>query len=195
MSQAAIDIDGFEKKFLDDPDPWNYANSPFEAYKRRILRQACGSRSFGRGLELACANGETSKVLSSLCLKLLALDGSPTVVAEANRRTKHLPNVTVAVANLPDDLPRQQFDLIIASEIFYYLRPLPLLRLMNGLYQNLAPSGRIVCLHHVIDFDDAATRPAHAQHMADDYFGSRCSIVLKQSHGRFAVSCFERNRR
>ena len=192
MSRTAIDIKGFEAKFQDNPDPWNYATSPFEAHKRRILRLACDSRQYGRGLELACANGETSKVLAPICLNLLAVDGSPTAVAEAKRRTQDISNVAVAYAALPNGLPRRQFDLIVASEIFYYLKPFDLHRLLVRLYQSLAPGGRIVCLHHIVDFDDAASRPAQAQHLANAYFRKRCRAVLSRPYGRFEVSAFEK---
>lgn len=192
MTRTAIDIEGFEAKFKDNPDPWNYATSPFEAHKRRILRLACGSRQYGRGLELACANGETTKVLAPICLNLLAVDGSITAVAEARRRTQTFSNVAVQCTALPDGLPRRQFDLIVASEIFYYLKPIDLHRLLARLYQSLAPGGRIVCLHHIVDFDDAASRPAQAQHLANAYFGKRCTGVLNRSYGRFEVSAFEK---
>lgn len=192
MSRAIIDIDGFEAKFQENSDPWNYATSPFEAYKRRILRLACGNRHYGRGLEIACANGETSKSLAPHCMQLLALDGSPTAVAAAKASTQHLANIEVNCAVLPDGLPQRQFDLIVASEIFYYLRPEPLDRLLERLYQSLAPGGRIVCLHHIVNFDDAACRPADAQRRADLFFGALCTRVLSRSHGRFKVSAFER---
>ena len=44
MPRAVIDPEGFEAKFQENIDPWNYATSPFEAYKRRILLRACGTR-------------------------------------------------------------------------------------------------------------------------------------------------------
>lgn len=195
MSRVPIDINGFEAKFQNDSDPWNYASSPFEAHKRRILRLACGSRKYGRGLELACANGETTKVLAPLCLQLLAVDGSATAIAEAERRTRHLRNVHFATILLPDGIPHQQFDLIVASEILYYLPPHTLIRMLKRLWDALAPRGRLVCLHHVIDFNDAATRPDQAQEAANRYFGNQCQEVVHQRHGRFSVSAFEKGLR
>ena len=32
-----IDVAGFERKFRENIDPWNYASSPFERFKRRVL--------------------------------------------------------------------------------------------------------------------------------------------------------------
>ena len=85
MQRAIIDPAGFEAKFRENIDPWNYAASPFEAYKRTVLLHACGTRPFGRGLELACAIGETTRMLAPRCLRLLAVDSSATALKEAAR--------------------------------------------------------------------------------------------------------------
>ena len=91
MQRAIIDPAGFEAKFRENIDPWNYAASPFEAYKRAVLLHACGTRPFGRGLELACAIGETTRMLAPRCLRLLAVDSSATALKEATRRTSGAP--------------------------------------------------------------------------------------------------------
>ena len=80
MQRAIINPAGFETKFRENIDPWNYAASPFEAYKRAVLLHACGTRPFGRGLELACAIGETTRMLARRCLRLLAVDSSATAL-------------------------------------------------------------------------------------------------------------------
>src|SRR6202000_3421191 len=84
-----IDVPGFERKFQHDIDPWNYATSRFEYYKRNALLQACGRYKHGRVLELGCAIGETTRFLSPLSLRLLALDGSSTAIAEARKRVRN----------------------------------------------------------------------------------------------------------
>lgn len=173
MFRNAIDTDGFEAKFQENIDPWNYTNSAFEAFKRGVLLRACGTRQYGRGLELACAIGETTLALAQKCLRLTAVDSSSTALKEAARRTAHLPNVRLLQAILPDQLPSGQFDLIVASEIFYYLRPDQLEALLEKLDHALAPGGRLVILHHIRSFDDAATPPKFAQARAAAKFGAR----------------------
>jgi SAM-dependent methyltransferase len=192
MNRQPIDVAGFEAKFRDNSDPWNYRASAFEAYKRGVLRHACGPGVFGRGLELACANGETSAVLARICLRLLAVDGSQSAVAAALKRTQHLPNVHVQQVLLPQGMPRGPFNLIVISELLYYLKAIDLDALLEGCGDALAPGGRIVCLHHVIPFDDVSLDPRLAQNRANTFFGRRVTRVLRASPGRFEVSAFIR---
>ena len=189
-----IDVDGFEAMFRKDADPWNYAASPFEAYKRDRLLHACGGRLFGRGFELACANGETTRRLAGRCLRLLAVDAAPTAVAEARRRTKDLKNVELREAVLPTETPSGPFDLIVASEILYYLTERDMRTLLDQLMAALAPAGRIVVLHHIIPFADAAQPPAMAQRLARQILSASMPLVAEHRERRFSVFAVERPR-
>lgn len=182
-----IDPAGFEALFRENPDPWDYAGSAFEAFKRDRLLRACGGRIHGRGFELACANGETTLRLATRCLRLLAVDASPTAVREATRRTRDLDHVVVREAVLPRDSPSGPFDLIVASEILYYLSLRDMMDLLARLKRSLAPGGRIVVLHHVLPFDDASQPPAIAQRRARDYLAAWMPIVAEARHERFEV--------
>lgn len=160
-----IDPDGFEAMFQKDADPWNYAASPFEAFKRRELLRACGARQYGRALELACANGETSRHLVKRCLTLLAVDASPTVIDAARARVQ-APGLTFANAILPAEAPRGPFDLIVVSELLYYMTERDMLDLIDRVVHALAPGGRLVLVHHTVGFGDAAQPPWLAQSRA-----------------------------
>lgn len=169
MPLAAIDPAGFEEKFQDEIDPWSYADSRFEARKRRALLAACGPGPFARSLELACAIGVTTRALARVSLTVTAVDASPTAVDEARRRTSDLARVDVVRARLPDEMPRGPFDLIVASEIAYYLPAHRLAVLADRMRRALAPGGRVAILHHVRPFHDASQHPglAHARLVQD----------------------------
>lgn len=185
----AIGPEGFEAMFQRDVDPWNYEASPFEAFKRRVLLRACGDRVYGRTLELACANGETTLALAPRSLRLLAVDSSPTVIAEAERRTEALERVETRRAVLPRDMPKGRFDLVVVSELLYYLAA----RDSRSLLESLAAAtrGRIVIVHHLKDFADAAQKPARAQSEARRFFRQRMTEVFRERHGRFEAVAFE----
>lgn len=185
-----IDLDGFETKFKVSSDPWNYRTSAFEAMKRRILLRACGPQRLGRGLELACAIGENSRALAARCLTLVATDGAPTALETARRLTPNDARIDYRHGVLPGGIPGGPFDLIVVSEIAYYLSPRDLAALGQRMMQALAPGGRIVVLHHVVPFDDAAQLPALAQARLCRMFARSMLRVLDQRHGRYAVAAF-----
>jgi SAM-dependent methyltransferase len=187
-----IDPDGFERKFRENIDPWNYRASPFEAFKRRVLLRACGPGIRGRGLELACAIGETSRALAPLCLRLLAVDSSPTALAHALERHGGAPRLRFGLAELPAAMPRGPFDLIVASEIAYYLAPRALQRLADAVSRSLAPGGRVVVLHHLRPFEDAAQLPALAQRRMTRFFERTMRKTFDERHARFAAAAFRK---
>lgn len=187
-----IDVAGFEQKFRKDIDPWNYQHSQFERNKRRLLMAACGCVKRGRGLELGCANGETTRRLAPLCLTLLALDGSPTVLAEARRRAGIKGHVKFVQAILPEQTPSGPFDLIVASEIAYYLAPHALQRLARRLVRALAPGGRVVLLHHRRLFGDAAQYSAGAHQTLCRFFRKNMRSVRRASYPQFDLAAFEK---
>ena len=189
MPGRVIDVAGFEAKYREDIDPWNYAASPFEAFKRHVLLRACGYRPFGRGLELACGTGATSRALAPRCLRLTAQDSSPTAIAAA-RRAGPRPGLTYDLGVLPRQMPRGPFDLIVASEIFYYLSRADLSRTLARIEAALAPGGRVVVLHHRLDFPDAAVRPRTAQALAVAGLRRRMVPVFHVEAGRFQSVAF-----
>ena len=184
------DVNSFEALFRSAIDPWDYRTSRFEAYKRQELLRACGSKKVGRGLELACAIGETSRALASRCLTLVATDGAPTALAEAKRLTSPHLRIDYRLGVLPKDVPRGPFDLIVVSEIAYYLSARDLDALAGSLIKIVAPGGKIVVLHHVIPFDDAAQIPSMAQARLCRALSLRMARVYQHRHRRYSVAAF-----
>jgi len=159
MGGKAIDPDDFEAKYRDNPDPWYTWTSPFEAHKRRMLLAACGPGRHGRVLELACGSGATTAALAKRALRLDAVDSSPSALAAAAERLGEASNVRLLWALLPAGMPRGPYDLIVVSELAYYLSPRSLDRLCTGIARALAPGGRLVLLHHHLTFRDAVQHP------------------------------------
>jgi SAM-dependent methyltransferase len=75
------------------------------------------------------------------------MDISPTAIARARQRCARYPNVTVLEGALPDDLPQEAFDLIVFSEIGYYLERGVLAGVRDLLTQRLARQGLLVGVH------------------------------------------------
>lgn len=153
-------VEGFEKKFARDDDPWGTFVNRDEANKRRAIRHALGTRMAGRTLELACGNGSNSIMLAHRTLRLIACDGAPSAVSLTSGRLKHVRNAAAQLCILPEGLPRAAFDRMVAAEILYYLSPSDLAKLAFRVGHSLAPRGELILCHHHLRFHDSAQDPA-----------------------------------
>ena len=113
----------FEARYRADPDPWGYQSSSYERDKYTATLAACGPGPFSSALELGGSIGVFSQQLAPRCRRLTTIDGAPTAVAAARSRLGGSDLVNVIVGTIPDDVPRRRYDLVVASEILYYLGP------------------------------------------------------------------------
>jgi SAM-dependent methyltransferase len=137
----------FEHRYRDDPDPWRYTDSEYERAKYAATLEACGDGPFRSALELGASIGVFSALLAPRCTRLTTIDFSPTAVALARERLRGHANVEVIVGRIPDALPPGACDLIVASEVLYYLDPGALQKTLEAIEQRLEPRGRLVCVH------------------------------------------------
>jgi SAM-dependent methyltransferase len=111
----------FDRLFTGDPDPWDFESSAYEALKRKATLAVLFPDRFGRGLEIGCANGVLTAQLATICDHVLAIDISDVALELAASRVRDLDNVSLAQAEVPRGWPEGTFDLIVLSEILYFL--------------------------------------------------------------------------
>jgi trans-aconitate methyltransferase len=139
--------EAFEMRYRADPDPWRTLTDPYESHKREQTLAACGEGPFASACDLGAGTGVLAAALAARCDRLLALDGAPTAVAEAQRRLAPFPHAEARVATLPDGLPAAPLDLVVASEILYYLDDGAFHVVLDWLPDALASGGRAVAVH------------------------------------------------
>ncbi|MBV9817582.1 MAG: methyltransferase domain-containing protein [Solirubrobacterales bacterium] len=140
----------FEALYQADPDPWSYLTSDYERDKYQATLAACTrgrAAPFTTALELGASIGAFTARLAPACRSLITVDASPTAVADARRRLLGLPHVTSLLGVIPDAIPLQSFELVVASEILYYLAPVDLSDTLDRLGRCLGPQGRLVAVH------------------------------------------------
>ncbi|RXF67937.1 class I SAM-dependent DNA methyltransferase [Hansschlegelia zhihuaiae] len=108
----------FEDMFAADPDPWRFETSAYEAEKYRATVAALGGRKYRAALEVGCAIGVLTEKLSAHVLDLLAIDVSETALARAATRCS---GARFDRRAFPAEAPDGLFDLIVLSEVLYYL--------------------------------------------------------------------------
>jgi SAM-dependent methyltransferase len=137
----------FDAMFEADDDPWRFRSRWYEA-RKRALTLACLTRPrYASAFEPGCANGELSAALATLCDRLIVSDGSPRAVALARARTAVWPHVQVRQAWLPADWPDERFDLIVVSELGYFLGAEALRTLAEKAKASLCEGGTVIACH------------------------------------------------
>ncbi len=151
---AAADAEGlFDAVHARNEDPWAYTTSWYEHRKRALTLAALPARRFTAGLEIGCSIGTLSVELADRCGSFLAVDASSAALAHAARRLAHLPAAQTRHLTVPHDWPEGTFDLIVVSEVGYYLSPEELAALFDRVEAALLPGGTLALCHwrHPID--------------------------------------------
>ncbi len=179
----------FEARYRRDADPWGFAHDPYERTKYARTLAALGTRRFGRALELGCANGELTALLAPACDTLVAVDAAPTAVARARER---VPQADVRVALIPEELPTGPWELVVASEVLYYLGPALLDATVERLVADLAPGGLLLAVHWT---GEAPSHPlgadaVHARLLAQPGLRPR----IAERHEGYRLDLLERDR-
>lgn len=137
----------FDAMYNAGDDPWHLKARWYEQRKRALTLACLPATRFSAAYEPGCANGELSLALAPRCDHLLLSDGSLKAVAVVRKRTAHLSQVKVRQAWLPAEWPDQAFDLIVFSELGYYLDAPSLDLLAERMRASLLPRGTLLACH------------------------------------------------
>lgn len=111
----------FERLYRDQDDPWAYLTSPYEAAKYAATLAALTRPRYDCAFEAGCSIGVLSALLAPRCGRLLSVDLVARAVAQAAGRLSPFPGARAMQATLPQDWPDGRYDLILLSEMVYYL--------------------------------------------------------------------------
>jgi SAM-dependent methyltransferase len=137
----------FEEKYRRSNDPWGFATNAYEQQRYVAILEAIRHRRYQHAFEPGCSIGVLTERLASFCDRVDAMDISPTSVAAAQQRTRHLANVQTTCGALPAFIPDGAFDLIVFSEIGYYFTEDALFSLAMELVNRNCKSGVFLAAH------------------------------------------------
>jgi SAM-dependent methyltransferase len=138
----------FEAMYASGDDPWGFDSRWYERRKYALTVAALPRRRYRRALEAGCANGALTELLAPRCRQLVAFDLMPGPVAKARSRLAGQHHVQVCQANLPHWWPAGSGDLVVWSEVAYYLSDAGLDTALAGLERWLEPHGDLVAVHY-----------------------------------------------
>lgn len=156
----------FDTLYGTSDDPYGLRSRWYEARKRALLLAALPQRRFRRAYEPGCGVGELTLALARRCDEVLASDMSERAVEIARGRTQGLGNVAIARHVLPGDWPGggRRFDLIVLSELGYFLDEAAMRAVAQCCEQSLDVDGTLVACDWRPDFEARAlpTSEVHA---------------------------------
>ena len=149
----------FEALYAASSDPWNVRDAWYEQRKRTLLLAALPQQRYASAFEPGCGNGELTAALASRCDRILACDGSASAIAAARQRIAGWAHAAAEERDLPHDWPEGEaaFDLIVVSEMAYYLPPDAWRAMLKQIVASLAPGGLLMMCHCRYPYDDYAT--------------------------------------
>lgn len=104
--------------YADTSDPWGFAHSEYEQAKFAATRRALSRPHYKGAFELGCGNGQLARHLVDLCESYTGMD-AVAIAVEAAREA--VPTAHFIHDFYPCYLPADDFDLLILSEILYFL--------------------------------------------------------------------------
>jgi SAM-dependent methyltransferase len=178
--------DYFEALYQANPDPWRFAESDYERDKYAATLVALPSPRYGRAFEAGCSIGVLTAALAPRCDALLAVDAVAAPLEAARDRCAALPQVTLRQAVLPADWPGGTFDLMLFSEVLYYLDRDDLHHLAAQAAASLAPGGDILLVHWTGETDYPLTGDAAAEAFCAA-LSSQAAVTLRRRADRYRL--------
>ncbi|MGW4248483.1 class I SAM-dependent DNA methyltransferase [Nocardia sp. NPDC004722] len=150
MSAARLPDGYFEDLYAADPDPWKFATRWYEHRKRALTMAALPHPRYRAAFEPGCGPGFLTQELAARCDRVLATDVVDQPLRTARARLRGLAvgdNVEFRRWALGDEWPAERFDLIVLSEVGYYLFPADLQTAIDESVDHLDTGAALVCVH------------------------------------------------
>lgn len=147
MSESGNTALAYFDRMYQHPDPWGYETAWYERRKYAITTACLPRERYRRAFEPGCSIGVLTALLAERCDELVSADFHPPSVERARERVGDRSGVVVERLEVPDEWPPGTFDLIVLSEVAYYLDDQHLDRLRDHVAETLEPGGDVVLVH------------------------------------------------
>lgn len=143
--------DRLDRLHAQDQDPWGAQSRWYEQRKRALLLATLPRPRFDRALEVGCSTGVLTEQLLERAEHVVAVDSSAAALDLARARLHG--RVDLRLVDVPHDWPEGTFDLVVVSEVGYFLSPAALDGLVCRIVTSLASHGVVVLCHwrHPVD--------------------------------------------
>jgi trans-aconitate methyltransferase len=169
----------FDEMWAAGDDPWAHGRRWYEARKYDLTVACLPAERYRSAFEPGCGAGFLTERLAGRVDRLVAMERAERGVEATRRRCAGLPHVEVRRGRIPSDWPEGTFELLVLSEVLYYLDDDELAAVLTRAATGLAPGGDLVAVHYRVEVAEHA-RPGDEVHAA-----------LRQTFGSPAVTHLE----
>jgi hypothetical protein len=153
----------FRAMYADGEDPWGFDRRWYERRKYALTMAALPRERYRRAFEPGCANGALTELLARRCDEVIAAELLDDVARRAHARHAGSPHVSVHCAPFPHWWPDGTIDLLVLSEIAYYLTAEGRRVAEAAVRRSLEPGADVVAVHYTgpTDYPMPGTAVAH----------------------------------
>ncbi|SDR94546.1 bifunctional PIG-L family deacetylase/class I SAM-dependent methyltransferase [Agrococcus carbonis] len=152
----------FDERYERAGDPWATRSAWYERRKRAVVLASLPQERYRFAVEVGCGTATLAAELASRCDAVLGVDASVPALAEARSTLDQAPNAWIEHRDAALGLPAGDIDLVVLSEIGYYL---PERAFAALLHEARDRGAHVVLCHWLGDGDDlrAPAKDVHAQ--------------------------------
>ncbi|SPM38212.1 SAM-dependent methyltransferase, partial [Mycobacterium numidiamassiliense] len=171
----------FDQMYAEADDPWQLSTRWYEQRKYAITLATLPNRRYRHAFEPGCSIGTLTALLAQRCDHVTAVDVVDAAVRSADTRLREAgcrDRVTLTRSSLDAEWPPGPFDLLVLSEVAYYLDAFTLAQVLRRECARLEPNANIVA--------------AHWRHPVSDYLlsGDEAHDVIACTPGLTGLSCY-----
>lgn len=166
----------FDTLYTRSPDPWGYETSAYEQEKYAATLRALPSDRYRSAAEFGCSIGVLTEALARRCDALTAVDVS-TVALDAARARPGNAGVRFLRCDIPAEWPDGRFDLLVFSEVLYFLSAHELETTAARALASLSPGGHVVLVNWLGECETELTGDEAARTFLDLMLKGGCRIA------------------
>jgi SAM-dependent methyltransferase len=171
----------FDSMYARSADPWDLSARWYEQRKYAITLALLPRQHYQHAFEPGCSIGILTALLSERCTRVTATDVTSAALDGAQRRMTDLGRrgqVTLLQHSVDEPWPAGPFDLLMLSEVGYYLAPRALRSVLERECPRLASGATVVT--------------AHWRHRVDDYLmtGDEVNEVVAGTAGLHPIGSY-----
>lgn len=182
----------FEDVYAAKDDPWNFETSEYEAEKYAETIKALLRENYKNAFEIGCSIGVLTEKLAAKCEKILAIDVSEKALEKAKTRCKNLPHITFKKMNFPQEFPEEIFNLILISEVGYYLAPEDWEAATEKIFAHLDDKAQVALVHWLPKVHDYPQTGDEVHDIFERFASSRMRSIYKMRSENYRIDVWEK---